>query len=395
MMRSPPSILHLVLLIAACRLPAGEAPAAPPAAVAAAPEVIGFGDVHGDPATFRALLASLGLIDREGRWSGGSRRLVQVGDLVDRGTDSRGALEIAMRLEAEAAAAGGAAIFLLGNHEVMAMTGDIRYARNEDLASFLKEEVLAERDRRKRRILGLLRSGSPLFRSGFYKELSLSITEETFDSFFPPGAFARLAAFSPSGKYGKWLLARPVACREAGTVFVHGGLDRKYGLRPLGELDREVRQAYLAYVSAVGALEKLEVFDGVLGPNLLETLIADETAAGGPNLALAETFRKLEEVFRGILFDPDGPLWHRDLALEDERIVGPALTEVLAFQGARRIAIGHTISPRDSILSRLGGRVILLDTGMNAEVYGGIPSALLLKPDGAVRAWALPAGRAR
>jgi hypothetical protein len=380
----------LALVAASCCLPAGEASApAPPAAPAAAPEVVAIGDVHGDPATFRALLASLGLIDREGRWSGGARRLVQVGDLVDRGTGSREAIELAMRLETEAAAAGGAAIFLLGNHEVMAMTGDIRYARNEDLASFARDEIPAERDRRKSRILGLLKSGNHLLRSGYYKELSRSITEETFDSFFPPGAFARLTAFSPSGRYGKWLLSRPLACREGGTVFVHGGLDRRYGLLPLEELDRDVRRARLAYAGAVEALEKLGVFDGVMGPNLLENLIDDEAAAGGPDPALAATFRILEEVYRSILLDPDGPLWQRDLAIEDERIVGPALAEVLRFQGAGRIAIGHTLSPRESILSRLGGRVILLDTGMNADVYGGIPSALLIKPDGAVRAWTL------
>lgn len=75
------------------------------------------GDVHGELLKFQALLHAAGLVDEAGAWSGGVNVLVSVGDLVDRGPDGVGVVEYLMRLEVEAAAAGGRVYVLLGNHE--------------------------------------------------------------------------------------------------------------------------------------------------------------------------------------------------------------------------------------------------------------------------------------
>ena len=45
-----------------------------------------------------------------------------------------------------------------------------------------------------------------------------------YDRKFPTGFFAHRRAFSPDGKYGDWLLSKPVIVVINGTAFVHGGL---------------------------------------------------------------------------------------------------------------------------------------------------------------------------
>ena len=51
--------------------------------------VVAIGDVHGDYEQFVAVLRSAKLIDSEETWSGGKTHLVQTGDVLDRGPDSR------------------------------------------------------------------------------------------------------------------------------------------------------------------------------------------------------------------------------------------------------------------------------------------------------------------
>ena len=74
------------------------------------------GDVHGHRDALVRLLRDAGLVDRQERWSGADARLWLVGDLVDRGPDGVGAVELVMGLEREAA---GNARCLLGNHDAL------------------------------------------------------------------------------------------------------------------------------------------------------------------------------------------------------------------------------------------------------------------------------------
>jgi len=53
------------------------------------------------------------------RWIGGELVVVQTGDILDRGDDEQAILDLLFRIEAEAKAAGGALVLLLGNHELM------------------------------------------------------------------------------------------------------------------------------------------------------------------------------------------------------------------------------------------------------------------------------------
>jgi hypothetical protein len=104
------------------------------------------GDIHGELAGFKEILAHAGLIDRRGNWSGKDAVLVQTGDVIDRGPHSVEAVQFLRRLQTQAAAADGQVVRLVGNHELMLLQGNRHYANFEDpagLARQLREEILA------------------------------------------------------------------------------------------------------------------------------------------------------------------------------------------------------------------------------------------------------------
>lgn len=82
------------------------------------PPVFVMGDVHGYYERVVDLLRENGLLNSQLRWTGGNSTLVFMGDFVDRGPDGIGAIDLVMRLEQEARAAGGEVLGLLGNHEI-------------------------------------------------------------------------------------------------------------------------------------------------------------------------------------------------------------------------------------------------------------------------------------
>ncbi|HYF77585.1 MAG TPA: metallophosphoesterase [Symbiobacteriaceae bacterium] len=156
-----------------------------------------LGDLHGNRVLLVRALTELGLLDADGHWIGGGRRLIQVGDLVDRGPEPLGTIELMMRLQQEARAAGGEIICLLGNHELYALkaaAGDhearIGWTYNGAGADLL--EWAARRS-------------------------------EAADPMLMPYPEAFYAEFGPSGAYGQWLRSLPVACRAGDYVAVHAG----------------------------------------------------------------------------------------------------------------------------------------------------------------------------
>lgn len=78
-----------------------------------------IGDVHGMLTELLGLLRSAGLVDDADTWSGGRDELWLTGDLVDRGPDGIGVLELFRRLADEAEAQGGRVGSVLGNHELL------------------------------------------------------------------------------------------------------------------------------------------------------------------------------------------------------------------------------------------------------------------------------------
>ena len=80
-----------------------------------------IGDVHGELEKLRGLLRGAELMgtDENATWSGGESTLWLMGDLVDHGPDGIGTVELVMRLQEQAAKAGGRIQVLLGNHDVL------------------------------------------------------------------------------------------------------------------------------------------------------------------------------------------------------------------------------------------------------------------------------------
>ncbi len=84
-------------------------------------------DIEGNFASFRKLLMANKVIDENFNWIFEEGHLLLVGDFVDRGTQVTEVLWLIYSLEDKAKAAGGYVHYVLGNHEIMNMSGDLRY----------------------------------------------------------------------------------------------------------------------------------------------------------------------------------------------------------------------------------------------------------------------------
>lgn len=89
--------------------------------------LVTISDIEGNFDAFRILLQRCGVIDSNYNWTFGDGHLVLVGDFVDRGSQVTEVLWLIYSLEGKAKAAGGCVHFILGNHEIMNLNGDLRY----------------------------------------------------------------------------------------------------------------------------------------------------------------------------------------------------------------------------------------------------------------------------
>jgi hypothetical protein len=305
----------LLLAALAAPLPA-EAPLS--CEISGVERIVAVGDVHGAYARLVEILRVAGVLDAQQRWSGGRTHLVQLGDILDRGADSRKALDLLRRLEKEAGRAKGAVHVLLGNHEVMRMLGDLRYVAPGEYAAFVTERSQQARER-------LLQRVKPEAREQLRKETPLGLVEMSL-------------AFGPEGEYGRWLRGLNAVARLDGILFLHGGISPAVAGIPCVEINATVRREL---TSGFALTRK------------------------APLLSLAGR--------------EDGPLWYRGLAQQPESFA-PRLDEILEKQNARAIVIAHTIAPGGRILGRFGGKVVQIDTGMlSSYVPDGRASALEIR----------------
>ncbi len=243
--------------------------------------VVAVGDVHGDYDQFVRVLRAADVMNVSNAWTGGTTHLVQTGDMLDRGPDSRKVIDLLVELAPQARQAGGGVHALIGNHEAMVMKGDLRYVHPGEFAAFGGKDAFIE-------------------------------------------------AFSPRGKYGRWILSLNTVIQINDTLFLHGGLSPAYAHVPLKTINDRTRRA-----------------------------LADPDSR--------------DPIFN----DPLGPLWYRGLAEDDAAEVERQVRHVLESKGARRMVVGHTVS-REGICSRADGRVILIDVGLS-RCYGGPAACLLIE----------------
>ncbi len=118
-----------------------------PTAQDASARIVAIGDIHGALESLTTILRTTGLIDAEGKWSGGRSRLVQTGDFLDRGVPLRQVMDLLMRLEGEARRAGGRVDVLFGNHEGMNIMRDTRDVSPQTYAAFADDDSESRRKR--------------------------------------------------------------------------------------------------------------------------------------------------------------------------------------------------------------------------------------------------------
>jgi hypothetical protein len=317
--------------------------------------VVVFPDVHGAYQELVSLLRETAVIDESLHWRGGATHLVSLGDLLDRGPDSRKVLDLLMRLELEARPAGGAVHLVLGNHEVMNIVGDLRYVSDAEYAAFAGSEDATLREE--------------AWQLAQEQEPAALRTE--FDAVFPAGYFAHRRAFSPTGQYGAWLLTKPFLIAINDTAFVHAGLPEMVVRLGLEATNQTLHSMLAEYLQTWGAIVKELKLS-----RQISFLERPETVA---SLGAEEPSKTLRTLQDAEIFTPKGPTWFRGQALCYPYVEAENLDAALAKLGSARMVAGHTVSPTGRVLQRFDGRVILLDTGMLSSVYKGTAAALVFE----------------
>ena len=304
--------------------------------------IVAIGDLHGDYDNYLATLQAAGLVDRRGKWSGGKSHLVQTGDIPDRGPDTLKIIEHIRKLAKQAKRKGGRVHLLIGNHEVMNVTGDLRYVHEGEFAAFKTRQSAGLRDRVYELTMQNLRARDP--------ETFASLPEdyrEQWNSQHPLGWVEHRQSWDPSwdpkAEYARFILENPVAIRINDSLFLHGGISGFYCQNSLASITEMAHASLQQY---------------------------DPQAPG-------------------ILEDANGPFWYRGLSGVRPHAAPETVDAILAHHGVNRIVVGHT--PTSGVVWPFyRGKVVVIDTGI-AEAYGGYVAYLDIRPDGIFAGY--PAGQ--
>lgn len=297
--------------------------------------VVVFGDLHGEADKFEAMLRDAGLVDTNGNWAGGQTHFVQLGDVPDRGPNSRAILDHLMRLEPQARRAGGYVHALIGNHEAMNFLGDLRYTSAGEFASYVDGGSAHRRELYYQRTVDYLRAHpTPGQRQTFDDAY-----RRQWEATHPLGYVELRAAWSANGVYGRWIAQHDAVIRINDIVFMHGGIGPTYPAADRASLNGAVHDALRGHPQS-----------GPLGD---------------------------------ILENENGPLWYRGLAVNAETSEQTNVDALLQRFGAAHIVVGHT-KRAPLVLPRFGGKVILTDIAMPSGAAD--PHAYLVVDGGAFTA---------
>jgi hypothetical protein len=352
-----------------------------PAAQSRAPaRLVAIADVHGAYPQFVALLQRARLIDTGLKWIGESAVLVQTGDVIDRGAQSRECLDLLMSLETQAPKKGGKVIPLLGNHEVMNLMGQLGYVTPDIYKSFARGDSEKRRQQAYGNYLKFLAAhgghGHSATPPGDDAERGKWMDEH------PPGFVEHRDAFGPRGKYGRWIRTHHAVVQIGDGLFLHGGLSPTFEIPSIRQLDERVMAELGVFDSIWQALVDGNVIWRYMTLPEAVKFAAEEAAwmrtaglAAEPGVDVAMQ-RLLDLDHWMVAAFPDGPLWYRGLAESQEETLIDGVTAMLARLRVRYIVVGHTPQANAEIVPRFGSRVFLIDTGMLTQVYQGRATAL-------------------
>jgi len=284
--------------------------------------IIAIGDIHGDYDNYIQTLQQAGVVNRRGRWIAGDTHLVQIGDVPDRGPDTLKIIRHLSGLARQARRGGGRVHHLIGNHEAMNVSGDLRYVSPGEYEAFVTRDSRRVRDRYFDAVIEYLRDQEPERHAALPDDY-----REQWEEAHPLGWVEHRLAWDPrwdrDGELFQWVLSSPVAVQLNDLIFVHGGISANFCQHDLGALTRIVHQA----------------------------LQGDD----GADLS--------------VLDDETGPLWYRGLAGLPPATPPEVVSAILDRYQARHIVIGHT--PTSGIIwPRHHAGVVMVDVGM-AAYYGG------------------------
>jgi len=332
--------------------------------------IVAVSDIHGAYDALVATLQEAGVIDDSLAWSGGKTHFVITGDLLDRGPESRHVVNLIMRLEQEAARAGGQVHQLLGNHEVMNLIGDLRYVSIPEYAAFSDEESAQEREQWYQQFRRSKRADAD----------ELAVRSE-FDEKAPPGFFGHRRAFRKNGFYGKWLLEKPLMIVINDTAFVHGGVPPYVAEYGLAGVNGALKMDLLNFLAALSTLEDAGILSPIDRFRDQPSRLAAKMQAGELDEALMTPAQIVVDHRNSPINTPDGPLWYRGSSTCNGLIEGDGLNTALSRIGATRAAIGHTTTISRRVQQRLNGRIIEINTGMLKSSYQGSGYALIIEDD--------------
>ncbi len=163
--------------------------------------IIAIGDLHGALDSLLEIAGRLGIVDGRLDLDLADTDLVFVGDICDRGTNSRAIYELIIRWQEAAPRKGSRVWFLLGNHEVMNCFGMRQYNTVEEYLSFDGSSRAA-------------------------------------------GRLAHEAAFAPGGWLSAWLASQQVMVKLGTLIFAHADLPRAIGEWSVEEINARALAAF-------------------------------------------------------------------------------------------------------------------------------------------------------
>lgn len=163
-------------------------------------KILLLSDIEGEFEVFRSLLIGNKVIDEHYHWIFGKGHLVVAGDLFDRGRNVTAFLWLLYYLEQQAKDAGGYVHAILGNHDVMNLTGNYRYV----LPKYKKTAEIIGRK---------------------YGEL-----------------------YSDSTELGRWLRTKNIIEKIGDGIYLHGGISPA-----VNALQKSVAQINMGFRSALSA----------------------------------------------------------------------------------------------------------------------------------------------
>jgi len=364
--------------------------ASPPAQAtdesAPTPHIVVIGEVQGAANTVADFLGHLGLIDAELHWTGGDTILIQTGDLVDDGENVRAALDLFMRLQREATAAGGRVIVLMGNHEALNILGvfrDVNYMAyqsfagpdSEDRQRQAWEDWLAWRTRRAEALGGSFEADSE--------------TEAEWFALHPPGWIEYAESMRPDGVYGGWLRTLPVAIEIDEVLFIHAGINPEMEDMDVASINSRAAQE----ISSFDEYRDFMVTEGLSQPtssvremvnalqeeaSFLNNLKASQRTTRNPRAARYLEIEDLGQLGTWSILDQQGPLWFRGAARFPEAELGPQMDAILEACDVERMVTGQSNGKEHHIHARFDNRVLLTSIAMSDDPYagGGDPAAL-------------------